>query len=198
MRVTGIFVTVILYVAIVFSAVVFLVAVQLRSEGGENFDLWRLNCNENRRLLGEQEKALTSRQQEQGQNNEQRLFVETCLRLFDGKGILRSELIDAETARNARKAAVDRTPLDRLTGPVYCLVRGYPNLQFDQSMDDMHDKGYSLQIDGLQKSLDSTQQQYAELIKGREDFVALASLANVWYEKPLLVCPYDLVVLLLV
>jgi hypothetical protein len=192
--------TIIFYFAIVVFAIFLLTAVQLRSSGGAAFDTWRLNYDANRLLAGDQTQALRSKQEEARKNMDPLFFVRNCLRLFDKNGIPQAKLIDSETAQEVKKAKDKHIPIENLKGEgdVYCLVRGFASLEYDRAYYEMIDKDYSFEIEELKKSLASNSEQYAELIKGQQDFIAFRSMASVWYEKPFFTSPYDLLVLLLV
>jgi hypothetical protein len=198
MRIVGIVLTVLLYSAIVISAVVLLAAVQLRASGGAAFDTWRLNYDANELLANDQKEALKSVQAEANQNRDDLQWVMSCVRLFDNNGIPKAKLIDSETAQEVKKAEQDHTPVENLSGDVRCLVRGFSSLQYDRAFYELNDKDYSLEIENLNKSLASNSEEHAELVKGHQDFIAFRSMASVWYQKPFFESPYDLLVLLLV
>lgn len=198
MRILSMVLTAILYSVIVFFAVVFLAVVQLRSSGGATFDTWRLNYDVKRQLADEQDEKLKSMRKIYRDNMREFLYMQSCLLLFDNNGMPQDKFIDEETRQAVKKAKEDRTPLDSLGGDVWCLVRGFNQLQFDRGYFDMVNKDYSREIEEIKKSSASNSDQLAELIKGHQDFVAFQSMASVWYQKPFFVSSYDLLVLLLV
>jgi hypothetical protein len=197
MRTLGVALTVILYSAITLFAVVLLAVVQLRSSGGAEFDTWRLNYDANRKLAEDQDKALNAAQNQLKENKNSLLYVANCLRFFDDIGVPQAKLIDSETTQKIKEAKQAGTPLDKLDGDVRCLVQGFTSLKWDREFYEMRDKDYSQEIAEAKKSLASISEQYAELIKGHQDFTAFRSM-ELWYQKPFFTSPYDLLVLLLV
>ena len=198
MRIMGIALTVLLYSTIVFLAVILLAAVQLRSSGGAAFDTWRLNYDANRLVADNQKEALKKIQKEVRENMEQLIYVRNCFYLFDANGIAQAKFINSETKQEVKKAIKDRVPVEKLSGDVHCLARGFNELKYDEAYYAMLDKDYSLEKEELTKSLASNKEEYEELKKGHQDFIAFRSMASVWYEKPFFEITYDLLVLLLV
>jgi len=198
MRVAGIVLTVVLYSVVVLLAVVLLAAVQLRSSGGALFDTWKLNYDANKVVGDEQKRALRALQDHFKQNMDYLNWAKLCLRLYDQAGLLQTKRIDPETLQDIKKARHDRTPLANLSGDVKCAVQGFTSLKYDETYYEMLTKDDSLEIEDLKKSLASNGEQYADLIKGHQDFIAFRSMASTWYLRPFFDSPYDLLVLLLV
>src|ERR1700685_454293 len=198
MRILGMVLISVLYSVIAFFAVILLAAVQLRSSGGSAFDTWRLNYDANQLLADDQKKALGAAQDRVRQNRDSLFWVKSCSRLFDQNGIPQATLIDSETADEVKKAKQDQTPVEKLVGDVRCLVRGFTLLQYDKDYYVMLDNDYSFEVEELKKSVALNSEQYAELVKGHQDFIAFRSMASVWYQKPFFDSLYDLLVLLLV
>ena len=59
------------------------------------------------------------------------------------------------------------------------------------------DDGFNQEICKVQELLKSDNEQYSDLIKGRQEFLAFKEMENTWYTKYLVVTPYDLLVLIL-
>lgn len=198
MRWTSIASTVVFYFLIVFFGVVLLAAVQLRSSGGATFDTWRLNYEANRvlnaSLVENAKKAV-----EKARIDANALSGnEGCLRLFDESGLPKTNLLDEETVRQVAEAKQKRTPVSELFGDVHCVVKGYLIVQSDISYGKQLVQDDAAEIADLKKSLASNSEQYAELIKGHQDFLAFKEMEKFWYQRPFVVAPYDLLVLLLV
>ena len=54
------------------------------------------------------------------------------------------------------------------------------------------------EADDLKKSLAAHSEQHTELTKGHQDFLAFKDMEALWFQRPFVVAPYDLLVLLLV
>jgi hypothetical protein len=198
MRIIGVVLTGVFYTAIVSLAVLLLATVQLRSSGGAAFDTWKLNYEANEQLAVETRAELKSNQVESRKNLEQLLYVRNCLHLFDKYGIPQAKLIDTELRQEVQKAREDRVPLERLSGNVHCLARGFNDLNYDEAFYSLNDESFSRENDELTKALDSNREEHAELIKGHQDFIAFKKMASVWYQRPFFDITYDLLVLFLV
>ena len=198
MKWTGIVSTTALYFLIVFFGIALLAAVQLRSSGGATFDTWRLNYEANRFLNDELIKGIKRVGEKARDDKNSVSGNEVCLRFFDESGLPITKLLDQETLKEIAEARQKRTPPRELTGDVHCVVKGYSIVKNDISyFKDMVQENEAELVD-LKKSLTSNSEQYAALIKGHEDFLAFKEMEKIWYQRPFVVAPYDLLVLLLV
>jgi hypothetical protein len=190
--------TVIYYFLIVFFGIVLLAAVQLRSSGGATFDTWRLNYGANR-LLNDILVRNVEHYREKARDDANSLTGnENCLRLFDESGIPKTGLLDEETAKEVAVAKQEHIQPDRLSGDVNCVVKGYSSVKNDISYFKNLVQEDNAQIDAFKNSLTINSEQYADLIKGHQDFLAFKEMEKFWYQKPFVIAPYDLLVLLLV
>ncbi|MFH0781170.1 MAG: hypothetical protein V2B20_04335 [Pseudomonadota bacterium] len=198
MKWAGIALTVVFYSLIVFFGVVLLAAVQLRSSTGATFDTWRLNYEANRSLnanLVENVKKVG----EKARIDENALIGnEICLRFFNKGGLPMLNLLDKETVEQIAEAKHNRKPLENLIGDVNCVVKGYSQVQHDIQYSKLRVQENVAEIADLKKSLTSNGEQYADLIKGHQDFLAFMEMEKSWYQRPFVVAPYDLLVLLLI
>jgi hypothetical protein len=194
----GVVSTVIFYSLIVFFGVVLLAEVQLRSSGGATFDTWRVNYEANRIL---NEILVTSIRGAgiKARDDANSLSAnEGCLRLFDENGLPKPGLLDDETEQEIAAARKKRTAPDDLSGDVHCVVKGYSWVRNDITYFKRLVEEDATEINDLKKSLTSNTEQYANLTKGHEDFLAFKEMEKSWYQRPFIVAPYDLLVLLLV
>jgi len=189
---TGVF-----YTLIVLWGVALLAFVQLRSSGGSTFDTWRLNYEANR-LLNVSLVEDIKKAGEKARNDANALSSnQVCMRLYEN-GVPKQDLVDKQTLQEVAKARQERTSLDNLFGEVYCLVKGYSYLENDLNYFKRLVEDDATEIADFKKSLDSNEQQYVELIKGHQDFLAYIEMEKKWYTRPFVAAPYDLLVMLLV
>jgi hypothetical protein len=199
MKWAGIISTVGLYILIVFFGIVLLAEVQLRSSGGATFDTWRLNYEANRILNANLLETIKAFHKKHRDDVNALNSYEGCLRLFDENGHLKPELLDEETMKQITEARQKNTPIDKLSGDVLCVVRGYTPIKnnyivwFKNLVEED-----AAAIEDLKTSLTSNSGQYADLIKDHQDFLAFIEMEKVWYQRPFVVAPYDLLVLSLV
>jgi hypothetical protein len=198
MKWAGIVSTVVFYFLIVLFGVVLLAAAQLRSSGGATFDTWRLNYEANRILNDNLVKNVKTAGEKARDDANSLSSNEGCLRLFDQSGLTKTKLLDEEAAKEIAEAKQKHTQPDKLSGDVYCVVEGYSRVQNDISYFKHLVQGDAAEIDDLKKSLTSNSEQYTDLIKGHQDFLAFKEMEKFWYESWFVVAPYDLVILLLV
>lgn len=198
MKWAGIASAVLFYSLIVVFGILLLAAVQLRSSGGATFDTWRLNYEANR-LLNDSLVANIKTVRVRARDDANALSGnEVCNWLFDDGGLLKKDLLDEETAKEIAEAKLRRTAPRDLAGNVQCVVKGYLTVKNDiRYFKGLVDENAAEILD-LNKSLTSNSEQYADLIKGHEDFLAFKEMEKVWYQRPFVVVPYDLLVLLLV
>ena len=78
------------------------------------------------------------------------------------------------------------------------MVKGYWIVESDISFFKANAKQNDDEIADLKKTLASNSEQYADLIKERQDFLAFEEMKKILYERPFVVVPYDLLLLLLV
>jgi hypothetical protein len=186
------------YFVIVFFGVSLLATVQLRSSGASAFDTWLLNYNANRALEEDLRKQIDAARQKARQNANDVHLRETCLRLFDKNGLLAKNLVDDELAAQVAEAKKKATPLKDLFGDLYCVVRGYSDLETDLVYFKADAAETISDLDDLKKQLTMNENERADLIKGHQEFLAYREMAKSWYQKPFVIAPYDLLVLLLV
>jgi hypothetical protein len=198
MKRAGIVWTVVFYFLIVFFGVVLLAEVQLRSSGGATFDTWRLNYEANRILNANLVKNVETAGQKARDDANSASSIEACFRLFDQNGLPKIELLDEETNKEIGEAKQKHTPPEKLSGDVRCVVRGYAWLQNDLRYFKQLVQEDTAAIDALKNSLTTNSEQYEDLIKGHQDFLAFKEMEEFWYQRPFVVAPYDLLVLLLV
>lgn len=198
MKSAGIASTVVFYFLIVVFGVMLLAGVQLRSSGGATFDTWRLNYEANRVLNEDLLTKLKTAGEKAKESSSSVTSNQACLRLFDQNGLPKKDLLDEETVKQIAEAKQKGTPVENLSGDVFCLVKGYSQVQIDISFfkNDVQEK--TDEIAELKKTLTSNSEQYADLIKERQDFLAFKEMGKVWYQRPFVITPYDLLVLLLV
>ena len=190
--------TVVFYFLIVFFGVGLLAGAQLRSSGGATFDTWRLNYEANR-VLNKDLLAKLKAAVEKGKDSANAVTVsQTCLQLFDQNRLPKKELLDDETAKQIAEAKQKGTPVEKLSGDVYCVVKGYSQAEIDISFFKNEAQENADEIAELKKTLTGNGEQYADLIKERQDFLAFTEMEKVWYQRPFVITPYDLLVLLLV
>jgi hypothetical protein len=84
------------------------------------------------------------------------------------------------------------------TGIQRCLMGGLVSLQFDQQRFEAKKDDFAGEIIDSRKQMATNTDQYDELVKNHQDFVALSAMESTWYFMPTAVTPYDLMVLLLV
>jgi hypothetical protein len=198
MKWAGIGLTVVLYFLIVVFGVALLAGAQLRSSGGATFDTWRLNYEANR-VLNNDLLAKIKTAGEKAKDTANAVMVnQTCLRFFDQNGLPKLNLLDTQTANEIAESRKQHIAAEKLSGDVFCVVKGYSQLQNDVSFFKNEDKENAAEIDELKKTLTVNSEQYADLIKERQDFLAFTEMENIWYQRPFVITPYDLLVLLLV
>src|SRR5262249_3427223 len=126
-------------------------------------------------------------------------FTNLCLKLYDGNGRLNKTANLADVAE-ANRARADRKNSDDFQGDVRCLVRGFTILQYDKHYEEAKRDDFARELEELQKAITSNTDQYTELIKNHQDFLAFKELekSEEWYFRLIAVTPYDLMVVLLV
>jgi hypothetical protein len=194
----GVALTVVFYSLIVLFGVVLLALVQLRSSGGATFDTWRLNYEANRVLNFTLLQSVKKSGENARENANSLSSNEVCLRFFDERGLPKAKLVDEQTEKEVAEARQKRTSLESLPLDVFCLVKGYSMLKNDIKYFALRVQEDAAEIADLKKSLTSNGEQYVELVKGHQDFLAFKEMEQLWYLRPFIVAPYDLLVLLLV
>jgi hypothetical protein len=107
-------------------------------------------------------------------------------------------LLDEETVKEIAEARKTHKHPNELFGDVSCVVKGYNWIKIDISYFKNLVQEDDAEIDALKNSLTTNSEQYADLIKGHQDFLAFKEMEESWYQRPFVVAPYDLLVLLLV
>ena len=187
------------YPAIVAFAVLLLFAVQLRSSGGAAYDTWRLNFSANRYLESELTRAHQQLRDKANRSFDELRFTDLCLKLYNEDGSLKSGLdpriLDEE--KDARRAG--KKP-EEFGGELRCLLRGHVVLQYDKPYFQAQKDDFEKDIAALQKRIAANHDQYLDLIKGHEEFLAFREMENTgsWYLRVTVVTPYHLLLLLLV
>jgi hypothetical protein len=185
------------YPLIVIVAVILLAAVQLRSPNGSTFDSWRLNYNANRLIAQRLQDTQANLRRDRFQNLDSLSFTDLCLKFFDTEGRLKAD-IDADLLSAYKSARSDNKSFDQVAGDLRCLVKGYTTLQYDKLYYEAKRDDFVNDINENLKALTANTEQYSELIKGKDDFLAIREMENAWYSFIVAVMPYDLMVLLLV
>ena len=186
------------YPLIVLAAVVLLAAVQLRSSSGAAFDTWRLNHNANRALDEKLQAKLTDLREKVTRNQDDMSFTKQCLSFFDSDGNVKATVIDPGLLEEFREAKKAGKRSGDYFGEMRCLLRGYVSLVTDVSYLRSSAEWLGKDLIETIKALEQTGEQYRELIKGKQDFLAFKEMENFWYSSLISVTPYDLLVLLLV
>jgi hypothetical protein len=108
------------------------------------------------------------------------------------------KLIDSQTAKEAQDARQNRTPPDNpgLSLETGCLVKGYSMVQNDIKYFAGLSAENAAEADDLKKSLAAHSEQHTELTKGHQDFLAFTDMEALWFQRPFVVAPYDLLVLM--
>ncbi|WP_295456612.1 hypothetical protein [uncultured Thiodictyon sp.] len=198
MKLVAIALAVVYYFLIVAFGAVLLAAAQLRSSTGATFDTWRLNYEANRALNETLSERLRIANEKTRNDSKGQIGSQGCLRFFDEHGLLRPDLIDPETAKSISEAREKHTDISQLIGDVSCIVKGFSWVTYDISHYKMLVESDSAETSELRKSLTGINEDYTELIKGHNDFLAFKEMEKVWYLRPFVLAPYDLLVLLLV
>jgi hypothetical protein len=186
----------IFYPAIVIVAVGLLAAVQIRGSSGASFDTWRLNYDANRALAAKLSAQADSLRTATEGNLDDQNYIGLCLKFFDDDGKMKP--IDGDLAKAVQAAKSDGTPFQKTTGDVRCLLRGFTALQVEHGTYLMRGKQLAQDSAANQKAVEGNDARYAELIKGKEEFLAFKEMENSWYSFFIVAVPYDLLVLLLV
>jgi hypothetical protein len=125
-------------------------------------------------------------------------WAEQCLHFFDENGAPKRP-IDPQTdkavkdARDARENA-DAMPWD----DVRCIYRGQSMVDFDKKYyQQLRDK-LTVDIEETENALQTDENEYHDLIRGHQEYLAFIEMEKSWYSKPLVRTPYDLLVMGLV
>ncbi len=186
------------YFTIVIFGAILLAAAQLRAPTGATFDTWRLNYEANRVLHEKLKIDLQIANQRAKSNLHGQWANELCLRFFDQDGLPQMKLVEPDTAKAVAAARQNNIDPSKLTGDLNCIVKGFSWVKNDINYYKSLAESDAEEVSELRKSLESANQQYAELIKGHNDFLAFKEMEKVWYLQPFVLAPYDLLVLLLV
>jgi len=187
------------YPTVVVAAVVLLALVQFRSSGGSAFDTWRLNYNANRVLADKLDTDSKSLRKGELENLDNLNFTDLCLKFYSSDGTWRTD-IDQNLLNEAKEARSSGKKYTDVQGDLYCLLRGHTQLQYDKAYQETKKKNYAEDLSELNKAIALNSDQYAELSRGHENFLAFYEMekSNFWSAKLVAVTPYDLLVLLLV
>lgn len=186
------------YFTIVVFGAILLAAAQLRAPTGATFDTWRLNYEANRVLHAKLKADLQIATKNVRDALNYQLGNQECLRFFDKDGLPQMKLLDPDDAIAVAEARKNHTDLSQLKGDVYCIIKGFSWVKNDISYYKSLAESDAEEVNELRKSMETANQQYAELIKGHNDFLAFKEMEKVWYLQPFVLAPYDLLVLLLV
>ncbi len=168
---------------------------QLRAPSGSAFDTWRLSYSANRLLAKENEARLIPLRKALSDNRDWQNFSEQCLSLFDTFGLLKKNLaLEMELQR----ARAEGKKYDQTEGDVRCALRGPTQLQYDVNFYARTVKDLSGDIEEIVTLQKRGAEEYADLVKGRQEYVALKEMENSWSTRLLVATPYELLVLLLV
>jgi hypothetical protein len=186
------------YAIVVCFAIVLLAAVQFRVAGGATYDTWRLNYGANRILHDDLQQKVEDATKPWRRDSDLLSGASICLRLYDEGGLLKRQLLDEDTLKQIEEAKQSRTPFDQLRGDISCVVKGSGQAQYEKSLyQHAVDQDQEI-VAALQTSIAANSAQYADLIKGHQDFLAFKQAEAISYEKLIIVTPYDLLVLMLV
>jgi hypothetical protein len=188
------------YLIVVAFSIVFLSMGQFRSSSGSAFDTWILNYKSYSLSIEKRETEIKQQREEfiktwwDSYN-----FSENCLTLYDASsGALKSD-VDQEERKEAMEAKFAKKKYEDLPPSVAkCIFRGRAMLQYDNNYYKKIKEEYEKDIQDNEALLKSDKEQYTELIKGHQEFLAFSTMENKWYTKLLFDIPYDLLVLILV
>ena len=182
------------YPLAVLVAVVLLAMVQVRSQGGGAFDLWRLNHLAAETLMGKDTAALPQLVKAQGEAQNFFVGASECLKLFQPDGKLRDPLTPEVKVVLDEARTSNRDP-NAVLGDAGCVLHGYHqgvvNLAFAESevkrttadVESVRDRIKAIEADGV----------------AHADYMALIEMAkSAWYYGWLIALPYDLLVLIMV
>ena len=189
---------VIYYFLIVTFGTTLLAAAQLRSSGGATFDTWRLNYTANRLSNYSLNEEIRSASEKARDSLNSQNTNESCLGLFGKAGVPQAKLLDSDTTEQIAEARRKHADIKTLDGDVYCIVRGLSSLKDDITYYKNLVQDDLAKISEIRKLLNANNEQYADLVKGRNDFLAFKEMEGVWYFIPAVLVPYDLLVLCLV
>jgi hypothetical protein len=192
------FVIGVFYLFVVIVGVLLLATVQLRSSGGSTYDTWSLNYDSNRVLFDTHQDQLDSAQKALSDAHSSLNFDELCLHLFDNTTGNLKQPITAEVSAELAAAKADPEKAKTLEGDAKCIFRGVTLLNYDESVATTDIKDLPKEIQNIEGLLKSDSDQYSDLIKGHQEFLAFKEMEKKWYTKPFVIAPYDFLVLLLV
>jgi len=186
------------YGFVVVAAILLLVAVQLRSAADSPFDTWRLNYAANLLLAEKHQAALDAPQKELSNYTDWLNFANQCLRFFADDGTLKPG-IDPQTLADAKTARITHVAYDTMTASdAKCVARGSAMLTYDKNYYEQKIAEFKAQIDDVKKKITSTADQYLDLTKGHQEYLAFVEMEKNWYSNWFVVVPYDLLVMFLV
>jgi len=185
------------YLAVVIFGVACLATSQFRSSTGSAYDTWRLNLRSTRLVKNGLEGNLERAQEEANANWKQLKWIEYCVGLFDPSGKLRPG-VEERTRQEVEAVRAGSKEIGDLQGEGYCVARGFTNLKYDKDVLEAENRYRNEKITYLRRLLTANEEQYSDLTKGHQEFVALNEVENNKYTKLAIVIPYDLLVLFLV
>jgi hypothetical protein len=188
----------IFYAVVVCFAIVLLAALQFRLSGGAIYDTWRLNYDANRILYDDLQQKLEQAIIPWRRDSDLLSGAGICLRLYDEGGVLKRQLLDEDTLKQIEEAKLKRTPLDKLVGDIGCVVKGSGQAQYEKSLYQHAVDQEQETVSALKISMEANSTQYADLVKGHQDFLAFKQAEAIPFERLFIVAPYDLLVLMLV
>jgi hypothetical protein len=178
-------------------SIVFLSAAQFRSSSGSLFDTWKLNYDSILLLKNKYESDLQELNISSDNNWDRLNWTEQCLSLYDPQNRLKSEM-DIETKQDLNAVRKGKKKSEELTDYAQCIYRGLINLRYDQNYYKKKDNDLKDEIANVKNLLKSAQDQCSEMVKGHQEFLAFIKMEKIWYTKPLVSIPYDLLILFLV
>jgi hypothetical protein len=187
------------YLMIVIFCVLLLATSQFRSSTGSAFDTWRLNYDSNRLSTPIHERALDDLRKKSSTNRDALNFTNQCLTLFDNASGKLKVGIDLEAQKELTAVRSGHKKYDDMVfGDAKCIFRGLTNLHYDQVFYINTDDDLKQDILKAQKLLGADEDQYNDLVKGHQVFLAFKEMERSWYTKLIVDTPYDLLVLFLV
>lgn len=185
------------YLVVVAFSVVCLATGQFRSSSGSAYDTWRLLYRSNRILKAYLGEKLAGAKEIAKENWTQMKWQEYCLDLFDSSGRLNSG-VEARTAQDVGAVRTGTKKPGDLQGEAWCVVRGLTNTKYDVDRSKKEEEESDKKLFDLTKLLTAEEEQYSDLVKGHQEFLALYELESSKYERWVVTTPYDVLVLLLV
>jgi len=188
----------IFYVFIVIFSILGLAEAQIRSSFGLRFDTWRLNMEANMLSNTNIKKDIDQETTNIASFESSMRFDKMCIELFDENGTPNNNAFDQETLKQIDLAKQNKTDVKDLKGNVYCGVLGRNQAKSDAEYFQGQYNRAQTKLESDSKSLGENEKKHEELSDGHEEFMALMQMEKSWIQRPFIIAPYDLLILLLV